>query len=257
MTPTPKITYKQYGGKATIAKWIVSHFPAHRIYMEPCCGSAVVLLTKPRSFIEIINDLDAGIMLMWKAIQSQPEQLAALLWATPFTAANWWTQPVGDIDQAARLMAQGTQFYCGNGNSSTWAIDKFAAPHKPTPEVWADWFLRVLPAANRIRGVELLHEDALDAIQRVYKNPEALLYLDPPYTGHEKEYRYKIDYPGMVELVKAATAKVIVSESPAADRFFAGWNRIARDTPRRTACQRRGRCSNKVEILFTNFEPVP
>jgi len=24
---TPKITYRQYGGKASIAKWIVSHFP--------------------------------------------------------------------------------------------------------------------------------------------------------------------------------------------------------------------------------------
>ena len=77
--------------------------------------------------------------------------------------------PVGDIDEAVLLMAQGAQFYCGNGNTSTWAIDKCAAPHKPSPEVWADWFLRVLPAANRMRDVELLHEDALTAIERVYK----------------------------------------------------------------------------------------
>ena len=221
--------------------------------MEPCCGSAVVLLTKPRSFIEIINDLDDGIMAMWRAIKSQPEQLAALLWATPYTAANWRDQPVDDIDQAVLLMAQGEQFYCGNGNTSTWAIDKCAASHKPSPEVWADWFRRVLPAANRVRGVELLHEDALLAIQRVYKNAEALIYIDPPYVGHEKEYRYQINYAGMVELVKAATAKVIVSESPAADTFFAGWNRIERDTPRRGACERRGSCSNKVEVLFANF----
>jgi len=250
---TPKITYRQYGGKATIAKWIVAQFPEHRVYMEPCCGSAVVLLTKPRSFIEIINDLDDGIMAMWRAIQSQPEQLAALVWATPYTAANWRTQPVDDVDRAALLMAQGAQFYCGNGNSSTWAIDKCAAAHKPSPEVWADWFLRILPAANRVRGVELLHEDALLAIQRVYKNAEALIYIDPPYVGHEKEYRYQIDYPGMVELAKASTAKVIVSESPAAASFFTDWNRIERDTPRRGACERRGSCSNKVEVLFANF----
>ena len=36
VTATPKITYRQYGGKASIAKWIVSHFPEHRVYLE-CC----------------------------------------------------------------------------------------------------------------------------------------------------------------------------------------------------------------------------
>ena len=124
----PKITYRQYGGKASIARWVVSYFPEHRVYMEPCCASAAVLLAKPKSFIEIINDLDDRIMGMWRAIKSQPEQLAALLWATPYTAANWREQPVGDIDQAVLLMAQGAQFYCGNGNSSTWSLDKCASP---------------------------------------------------------------------------------------------------------------------------------
>jgi DNA adenine methylase len=250
---TPKITYRQYGGKASIAKWVVSHFPQHRVYMEPCCGSAAVLLAKPRSFAEIVNDLDEVVMGMWKAIQSQPEQLAALIWATPYTAANWRGQPVGDIDQAVLLMAQGTQFYCGNGNNSTWSLDKSSAPHKPKSEVWADWFQRVLPAANRMRGVALLHEDALAAIQRVYNDSEALIYVDPPYVGHEDEYRYRVDYPAMVELLNSASAKVIVSESLAAACFYPHWNRIARDTPRRGACERRGECSNKVEILFTNF----
>ena len=69
MTATPKITYRQYGGKASIAKWIVSHFPEHRTYLEPLCGSAAVLLAKPRSFVEIINDLDEVVMGMWRADQ--------------------------------------------------------------------------------------------------------------------------------------------------------------------------------------------
>ena len=90
-----------------------------------------------------------------------------------------------------------------------------------------------------------MHEDALVAIQRVYQNPDALIYVDPPYVGHEDEYRYRIDYPGMVELLKAAKAKVVVSESPAADSFFADWNRIERDTPRRGACERRGSATTR------------
>ena len=254
MTETSKITYRQYGGKASIAKWIVSHFPEHRVYAEPFCASAAVLLAKPRSFVEVINDLDEAIVGMWRAIRSQPEQLAALLWATPYTAANWRDQPVGDIDQAVLLMAQGAQFYCGNGNSSTWSIDKCPAPHKPKPEVWADWFRRVLPAANRIRGVQLLHEDALVTIQRVYRDPEALLYIDSPYYGHEDEYRYRVDYPAMVELLNAASAKVVVSEYPDAAEFYPHWNRIDRVTASRVGTGRhKHRGKKKTEVLFTNF----
>ncbi len=254
MSATPKITYRQYGGKASIAKWIVSHFPEHRTYLEPLAGSAAVLLAKPRSFIEIINDLDGRIMAMWGAIKSQPEQLAALLWATPYAAANWREQAVGDIDRAVSLMAQGAQFYCGNGNSSTWSLDKCPAPHKPKPEVWADWFRRVLPAANRMRGVQLLHEDALVAIQRVYRDPAALIFADPPYYGHEDEYRYRIDYPAMVKLLNSASAKVVVSEYPDADEFYRGWNRIDRVTASRAGTGRHNyRGKKKTEVLFTNF----
>jgi len=254
MTTAPKITYRQYGGKASIAKWIVSHFPEHRIYMEPCAASAAVLLAKPRSFVEIINDLDEVVVGMWRAIKSQPERLAALLWATPYSAANWREQPVGDIDQAVLLMAQGAQFYCGNGNSSTWALDKCAAPHKPKAEVWADWFQRILPAANRMRAVELLHEDALTAIQRVHRDPEALIYVDPPYFGHENEYRYRIDYPAMVDLLNAAKARVVVSEFPTAAEFYRDWNRIDRVTASRGGTGRPDHQSRrKTEVLFTNF----
>ena len=65
-----------------------------------------------------------------------------------------------------------------------------------------------------------MHEDALVAIQRVYRDPEALIYVDPPYYGHEDEYRYRIDYPAMVELLNSAKAKVVVSEYPDAAEFY-------------------------------------
>jgi DNA adenine methylase len=256
MNAAPKITYRQYGGKASIAKWIVSHFPEHRVYMEPCCASAAVLLAKPRSFVEIINDLDGAIMAMWRAIKSRPKELAALLWATPYSQANWRElPPPKDIDQAVLLMAQGVQFYCGNGNTSTWSLDKCQARHKPKGEVWADWFLRILPAANRIRSVALLEEDVLAAIERVYKNgPDTLIYVDPPYFGHEGEYRCRIDYPGMVRLLNEANAKVVVSEYPTADAMFKGWSRIERVTASRAGTGRhKYRGKMKTELLFTNF----
>ena len=111
-----------------------------------------------------------------------------------------------------------------------------------------------MPAANRLRGVTLLHEDALVAIQRVYRDPDVLIFADPPYWGHEDEYRYRIDYPAMVELLNAAKAKVVVSEYPTAAEFYRGWNRIDRVTASRAGTGRhKSRGKKKTEVLFTNF----
>ena len=99
-----------------------------------------------------------------------------------------------------------------------------------------------------------MHEDALLAIQRVYRDPEALIYVDPPYYGHEDEYRYRIDYPAMVELLNSASAKVVVSEYPDAIEFYPHWNRIDRVTASRAGIGRHNyRGKKKTEVLFTNF----
>lgn len=253
-----KITYLQHGGKSTLAKWVVSHFPEHRTYLEPFCGSCAVLFAKPRSFVEIVNDLDGRIINMFEQIRSRPDELAALLWATPYSKANWRDveATVDQLEDARLLMAQGSQFYCGNRNSSTWAVDKSPAPHKPKNQVWADWFLRILPAAARLRDVQILNEDAITAIERVAAEPQALIYVDPPYLGHEKEYRFSVDYARLVRVLNQCRAKVVVSEYPTAAELFQGWNRIDRLTVGRCRTGAHN-CSakTKTEVLFMNFDP--
>lgn len=43
-----------HGGKWRLAPWILSHLPPHKIYLEPYCGAASVLLRKPRSKVECL-----------------------------------------------------------------------------------------------------------------------------------------------------------------------------------------------------------
>jgi DNA adenine methylase len=250
-----KIPFLRYGGKSTLAKWIISYFPEHRVYMEPFCGSCSVLLAKKPSFIEFVNDTDDELINVFRTLRSRPEELAALLWATPYSKSNWRDTPVTeDVMERARLaIAESKQFYCG-ADSHTWSVDGCASPHKPKSSVWSDWFLRVLPAAARLKDVQILNEDAIKAIKRVYQDSEALIYVDPPYAGHENEYKMKVDYLSLVAALNEAKAKVIVSEYSSGEAFFQGWRKEIKETANRAQTGRHKTAGNKkTEILFMNF----
>jgi DNA adenine methylase len=77
-----------FGGKMLVGPIIANLLPPHGHYVEPYCGSLAVLLAKPPSAHETVNDLDAELMTFWRVLRDQPDELARVCALTPHSRAE-------------------------------------------------------------------------------------------------------------------------------------------------------------------------
>ena len=87
-----KAPFPWFGGKSRVAHLVWDQFGDVRNYVEPFAGSLAVLLGRPTEpKIETVNDLDCWIANFWRALRSDPEQVASF--------ADW---PANEADLHAR-----------------------------------------------------------------------------------------------------------------------------------------------------------
>lgn len=98
---------RYHGGKFILAPWIISHFPAHRVYVEPFGGAGSVLLRKPRCYAEIYNDLDGEVVNLFRVVRDRGPELKRLLALTPFAREEYqgaWLPSEDQLEQARRTV---------------------------------------------------------------------------------------------------------------------------------------------------------
>jgi DNA adenine methylase len=67
--------FKWVGGKSRLRKQIISLLPRHTCYVEPFSGAAWVLFGKPRSDVEVLNDIDQELITFFRVVKEKPEAL--------------------------------------------------------------------------------------------------------------------------------------------------------------------------------------
>jgi DNA adenine methylase len=254
-TPRPMLRYP--GGKTRLAPWIVSHLPPHQSYVEPFAGSAAVLFAKPRSKVEVINDLDDRVCTLFRVIRERPDELARAVALTPYARAEYLAsyEPADDELEVARRflvrvwMAHGGKLGSKSGWRAGWAGGDDSS-RGSSANVWCGLPERIAEAAARLRGVMVDNRPALRVLQD-WHYPGALVYADPPYVRsalpmtqdtaknrrneRPRYYAHEMtdeEHHALLDALEAHPGPVLLSgyRCPLYDDRLAGWVRVDRAT---------------------------
>lgn len=231
---------RYHGGKWLLAPWIIEHFPPHKVYVEAFAGAASVLMRKPRSDVEILNDLDGRIIEVFQVLRD-PDlalELENRLRLTPFSRGEFnGSFDLGDdADQVERVRCTLIRQMMGFGTSGLVRnrTGFRASTHRNRNQDyswdWARYPDQVRAFYERLRGVTIEQEPALKLLDR-HDQPDVLFYLDPPYVhstrGHVRPkdeeggvhngYRYEMtdeDHRTLADRLHRCECMVVLSGYP-------------------------------------------
>lgn len=182
LAPAPvQPAFAHPGGKRRLLKHILPHIPPHKVYVEPFCGAAAVLLAKATSSLEVINDIDGAMINFYNySVHHREALLAELGKHLPQSSANFATllrnPGVTDLQRAARWFILKVCSFGAQGE--TWGRDRRSF-HGYDPARHNELINRL---GDRLRRVIVESRDWLDVVN-FYDSPETFFFFDPPYVN--------------------------------------------------------------------------
>lgn len=238
MITRPALRY--HGGKWRLADWVISHLPPHHCYVEPFGGAMSVLLRKPRSAIEVYNDLDQHVVDFFRVLRDplQAEQLRRALELTPYSRLEFvhaWEDHDDPVEAARRMVIRTAQAIGAKKRLARNGWRSQATYHTPT-SMWTGWPRHIPSYVDRLREVLIDHQPATDVIAQ-FDRQETLFYVDPPYMlktragDHRKVYAHELEdaeHEALLEQLLQVKGMVLLSgyRHPLYDEALAGWRRV-------------------------------
>lgn len=216
------------GGKYYMADKIVRLLPAHRVYVEPFAGAANVLFAKPKSEMEVLNDLDWRITTLFRVLKEHAmyEELVHSLRYTLYSRNEFLRArevllgggECSEVEKAWAMIVASRQGFGGNWmHTGSWgrhighigSVRSFAR----RPE-FLHFFHR------RLSDVHISNTDGIEVI-RAWDSPNTTFYIDPPYilSTRRSQKLYEHEQPDeyherLVELLIGIKGRAVVSHYP-------------------------------------------
>lgn len=241
-SPPRRPLVRYHGGKWKLAKWIISHFPPHRVYTESFGGGGSVLLQKHRSYAEIYNDLDDEIVNLFRVARDMGEALAQAIELTPFARhefAESYQAVDTPLEQARRTVARSFMGFGSagaSGQSTGFRANSNRSGTTPAHD-WMNYPAHLRNVIQRLRGVVIENREA-SMVMQSHDSEQTLHYVDPPYVHDTRSlrtrspaYKHEMtdqDHEALASVLHDLKGMVIVSgyRCDLYDRLFQGWQRI-------------------------------
>lgn len=250
------------GSKWSIADLIIENMPPHKSYLEPFCGSCAVFMSKPKTVLETINDMDGRLVNLFKVMWDEPEKLQYLIMHTLYSREEYiMSQEIADNKlEDARRMTVRLWFGVGGKTHSVPGFRKNISWNGPyNAYEWTDMYSRIGIAAARLKNAQIERMDALKLIEQ-HNDKDTLIYCDPPYmpsslvSAHYQHDFSREKHQELLSLLKNHKGNVMLSgyESELYNRELARWSRIEKQVKVGIASEKK---TDRQEIIWCNFEP--
>lgn len=238
-----------HGGKWMLAPWIISHFPPHRVYVEPFGGGGSVLLRKEPSYAEVYNDLDGEIVNLFRVLRGpRADELVRAVALTPFARDEFrlaYDAAADDVERARRLAVRSFMGFGSNGHQRKTGFRANSNRSGTTPaRDWSNYpdalaliVQRIKGAPGADAGIVIENRDAVQ-VMLAHDGPETLHYADPPYVTATRsdagaDYAHEMsdeDHAALLDALCALRGMVILSGYPSSlyDDRLRSWKRVQR-----------------------------
>lgn len=263
---------KTHGGKYYLMPWIVSNFPENYqelVYVEPFCAGASVFLNKVPATLEVISDIDEGVIAIFKALRDESKEFINRIKRIKYTERTFdcaLSKSGKDgafedyIDKAVneyvlRRMSRG-----GLKKAFAWSERKRGGQPGDV-NAWETMVDQLDGIAERVKDTTILHKGFTE-VMKAWDETNTLFYLDPPYLpstraeGSTELYEHELsidDHMNLLHLAKNARGKVIISgySSPLYNRNLKNWKckkkNVANHSSQSKTKERR------LEVLWMNY----
>jgi len=258
-------TFAYPGSKTTYASWIIDHIPEHHLYVEPFGGAASVLVAKPRSEIEVYNDLNGDCVDFFRAVRDRPDELERWVEHTPYSrelfeeyVESYPDWPDNLVERAGRfLFIQSAGFggkLIGSPQKPSFRYSKQSGKPTGTGVKWAKKPETIQRLQDRLKGVNIERLDYVEIVEK-YDHKNGFFYFDPPYVDVGDDYYQTEDggfnHERFVDTLHDIEGKWLVSYDQNIPLGLEDCRTVSRTKQASFSSER----PEKVETLTMNFDP--